>query len=41
MALLPARRGGTLARPGSQPAGRWDPFAEFEDLYRRIEITAA
>jgi HSP20 family protein len=36
MALLPARRGGSLTRPGSQAAGRWDPFAEFEDLYQRM-----
>jgi HSP20 family protein len=36
MALLPARRGGTLTRPGSQPAGRWDPFSELEDLYQRM-----
>ncbi|SRR5579871_1835108 len=36
MALLPARRNGTLTRPGSQPEGRWDPFAEFEDLYQRM-----
>lgn len=36
MALLPARRGGSLAWPGSQAAGRWDPFAEFEDLYQRM-----
>jgi HSP20 family protein len=36
MALLPARRGGTVARPGSQAAGRWDPFGEFEDLYQRV-----
>jgi HSP20 family protein len=35
MALLPARRGGTVTRPGSQP-GRWDPFADFEDLYQRM-----
>ena len=33
MALLPARRGGTIARPGSQAADRWDPFGELEDLY--------
>ena len=37
MALLPARRGGTVARPGSQAAGRWDPFGEFEDLYQRMD----
>jgi HSP20 family protein len=36
MALLPARRGGTLTRPGSQAASRWDPFAEFEELYQRM-----
>jgi hypothetical protein len=36
MALLPARRNGTLSRPGSQAPGRWDPFAEFEDLYQRM-----
>jgi HSP20 family protein len=36
MALLPARRGGTVARPGSQAAGRWDPFGEFEDLHQRV-----
>lgn len=36
MALLPARRGGTVARPGSQAAGRWDPFGEFEDLYQAM-----
>lgn len=35
MALLPARRAG-VARPGSQTAGRWDPFSEFEDLYQRM-----
>ena len=36
MALLPARRNGTLSRPGSQAPARWDPFAEFEDLYQRM-----
>jgi len=36
MALLPARRNSTLSRPGSQPPARWDPFAEFEDLYQRM-----
>jgi hypothetical protein len=36
MALLPARRGGTLTRPGSQAEGRWDPFAEFEGLYQQM-----
>jgi HSP20 family protein len=36
MALLPARRSGSLTRPGSQAAGRWDPFSEFEDLYQRM-----
>jgi HSP20 family protein len=36
MALLPARRGGSLTRPGSQAEGRWDPFAEFEDLYTQM-----
>lgn len=36
MALLPVRRGGSLTRPGSQAAARWDPFAEFEDLYERM-----
>ncbi|HEX5287955.1 MAG TPA: Hsp20/alpha crystallin family protein [Streptosporangiaceae bacterium] len=36
MALLPARRNSTLSRPGLQPPARWDPFAEFEDLYQRI-----
>ena len=36
MALLPARRNSTLSRPGSQPSARWDPFAEFEDLYQRM-----
>ena len=36
MALLPARRNGTLSRPGSQPPARWDPFAGFEDLYARM-----
>jgi HSP20 family protein len=36
MALLPARRSGTLSRPGSQAPARWDPFAEFEDLYQRM-----
>jgi HSP20 family protein len=36
MALLPARRGGTVARPDSQAVGRWDPFGEFEDLYQRM-----
>ena len=30
MALLPARRNGTLSRPGPQAPTRWDPFAEFE-----------
>ena len=36
MALLPARRNGTLSRPGSQAPARWDPFAEFEELYQRM-----
>jgi HSP20 family protein len=36
MAVLPARRSGTVARPGSQAADRWDPFGEFEDLYQRM-----
>jgi HSP20 family protein len=36
MALLPARRNSTLSRPGSQPPARWDPSAEFEDLYQRM-----
>lgn len=36
MALLPARRSGTLSRSGSQAPARWDPFAEFEDLYQRM-----
>lgn len=36
MALLPARRTSTLSRPGSQAPARWDPFAEFEDLYQRM-----
>ena len=36
MALLPARRSGALSRPGSQAPARWDPFAEFEDLYQRM-----
>jgi len=36
MALLPARRNGTPSRPGSQAPARWDPFAEFEDLYQRM-----
>jgi HSP20 family protein len=36
MALLPARRSGSLSRPGSQAPARWDPFAEFEDLYQRM-----
>jgi hypothetical protein len=36
MALLPARRNSTLSRPGSQAPARWDPFAEFEDLYQRM-----
>ena len=36
MARLPARRGGTVERPGSQRPGRWDPFSEFEDLYQRM-----
>ena len=36
MALLPARRNGTLSRPGSQAPVRWDPFAEFEELYQRM-----
>lgn len=34
MALLPARRSSSVARPGGQ-AG-WDPFAEFETLYDRM-----
>jgi HSP20 family protein len=36
MALLPARRRGTLSRPGSQAPARWDPFAESGDLYQRM-----
>jgi HSP20 family protein len=36
MALLPARRGGTVDRPASQAVSRWDPFSEFEDLYQRM-----
>jgi HSP20 family protein len=37
MAVPSVRRSGSLARPGSQAAaGRWDPFAEFEDLYQRM-----
>ena len=36
MALLPVRRNGSLSRPGSQAPARWDPFAEFEDLYQRM-----
>src|SRR5437773_1022408 len=36
MALLPVRRGGSLSRPGSQAPARWDPLAEFEDLYQRM-----
>jgi len=36
MALLPARRNSTLSRPGSQAPARWDPLAEFEDLYQRM-----
>src|SRR5690349_4985501 len=36
MALLPARRSASLSRPGSQAPARWDPFAEFEDLYQRM-----
>jgi HSP20 family protein len=36
MALLPARHGGSLTRPGSQAAAGWDPFAEFDDLYQRM-----
>ena len=36
MAVLPARRSGSLSRPGSQAPARWDPFAEFEDLYQRL-----
>jgi HSP20 family protein len=36
MALLPARRNSTLSRSGSQPPARWDPFAEFEDLYQQM-----
>jgi HSP20 family protein len=36
MALLPARRNGTPSRPGSEARARWDPFAEFEDLYQRM-----
>jgi hypothetical protein len=34
MALLPARRGGTFTRPGSQAEARWHPFSEFADLYQ-------
>jgi hypothetical protein len=47
MALPPARRNGTLSRPGSQAPARRDPFAESGDLYqrmgqpRRIQVTAA
>jgi HSP20 family protein len=36
MPLLPARRSGSLTRPGSQATGGWDPFAEFENLYERM-----
>lgn len=36
MPLLPALRSGTLTRPGSQVASRWDPFGELEDLYGRM-----
>src|SRR5712672_2897707 len=36
MALLPARRNSTLSRLGSQAPARWDPLAEFEDLYQRM-----
>jgi HSP20 family protein len=36
MARLPARRGGTVDRSGSQAVGRRDPFSEFEDLYQRM-----
>ena len=36
MARLPARRSGTVDRPGSQAASRWDPFSEFEELYQRM-----
>jgi HSP20 family protein len=36
MALLPARRNGTLSRPGSQAPARWDPFAESGELYQRM-----
>jgi HSP20 family protein len=36
MALLPARRTGTLSRPGSQAPARWDPFAESGELYQRM-----
>jgi|SRR6185437_10736112 HSP20 family protein len=36
MALLPARRGRTVARPGSQAAGRRDPFGGFEDLDQQM-----
>jgi hypothetical protein len=36
MAVLPARRSGSLSRPGSQAPARWDPFAKFEDLYQRM-----
>jgi HSP20 family protein len=35
MALLPARRGGTVTRPGSQTAGRWDPLGEYWDAGTR------
>jgi HSP20 family protein len=36
MALLPARRNGSLSWPASQAGARWDPLAEFEDLYERM-----
>lgn len=35
MALLPARRNGTLSRPGSQAPTRSDPFAQSGNLYQR------
>jgi hypothetical protein len=36
MTLLPARRSGSLSRPGSQAPARWNLFAEFEDLHQRM-----
>lgn len=37
MALLPARRNGTLSRPGSQPPARLYLLADLEDLCQRMD----